>query len=276
MRKIFAPLLAGLTAMFAQSPRAEPAADGKIALAFVIVSSDKLPPPAEVINYAKGTWPALDFYSAGKSREGVIMFTGKGKELGVITLIEAPYPADELQYPCETAYGWPDACAALDEGKAHLIVTAFGGNNRMADHIRATMLVQAAASLTNAIGVYWGTGESVWSRDQFDLGTRTMSEEDPPIPLWIGFKVQAESDGISSLVTRGMDAFELMNVEIQHSTRQPNNSLALASDIAYYLIKSGPVINDGDTIGHSAEEKLKITFSPSIVDKDITVYRLHF
>ena len=77
------------------------------------------------------------------------------------------------------------------------------------------------------------------------------------------------------MVTRGMDAFGLMNVEIEHSTRQPNESLALASDIAYYLIKSGPVISDGNTIGHSAEEKIKITFSPSIVDKDIKV-TLHF
>ena len=131
-----------------QQPKAEPATIGKTVLAFVIVSSDKLPSPADVIDYAKNTWPELEFYSAGEAREGMISFTGNDRELGVIALvIDAPYPADELQFPCETAYGWPDACAALNDGKAHLIVTAFGGGDTVANDIRATMLVQAAASV---------------------------------------------------------------------------------------------------------------------------------
>lgn len=276
MRKIVASAIAGWAALFGQQPKAEPTTTEKSVLAFVIVPSGKLPSPAEVIAYAKETWPGLQFYSKGEAREGMISFTGDGKELGVVARIDAPFPADELQFPCQTAYSWPDACTEMTKGKAHLIVTVIGGGDTMTNHIRVTMLVQAAARLTNAVGVYWSSGESVWSRNQFEIGTLEMSYEDPPIPLWIGFKAQAESDGRSSLVTRGMDAFGLMNVEIQHSSRKPSESLALASDIVAYLINSGPVVNDGDTIGHSADEKLKITFSPSIVDQDKKVYRLHF
>jgi hypothetical protein len=46
--------------------------------------------------------------------------------------------------------------------------------------------------------------------------------------------------------------------------------------IAHYLIQSGPVIADGNTVGGTAEERILVHHRPSMIDKKKTVYKIVF
>jgi hypothetical protein len=227
-------------------------------------------------SYAAKSWPNLKFYERSKTEGGLISFEGDGTELAAVSQIDVPFPVSELEYPCATALSWPDACDELGKTKAHLIVTVFGKGDALDDHLRASMLVQAAMSLTDAAGIYWSTADSVWSRDDFQTATETMSRDEFFLPLWVGLKSQNEADGTHSLFTRGMDAFGLMNIEVPHSIKDPADTLFRLGDIATYLIKNGPIIKDGDTLGQDSSERIRVTVGPSLQDETQNAYRLEY
>ena len=46
------------------------------------------------------------------------------------------------------------------------------------------------------------------------------------------------------------------------------------SNIAHYLIQSGPVIADGNTVGGSEEERLLVRHRPSMINPNRLVYKI--
>jgi hypothetical protein len=46
--------------------------------------------------------------------------------------------------------------------------------------------------------------------------------------------------------------------------------------VAHYLIQSGPVIADGNTVGGNAEERVLVHHRPSKIDKMKKVYKIVF
>lgn len=47
-------------------------------------------------------------------------------------------------------------------------------------------------------------------------------------------------------------------------------------NIAHYLIQSGPVIKDGNTVGGSADERVRVLHRPSMIDQGRRVYKIDF
>ena len=56
-----------------------------------------------------------------------------------------------------------------------------------------------------------------------------------------------------------MKSLGFMEIEIRDSTESADDTVGLAFNIAHYLLDSGPILKDGDTIGLSAEQRLKIS-----------------
>jgi hypothetical protein len=89
-------------------------------------------------------------------------------------------------------------------------------------------------------------------------------------------KFDKEKDGSFSCVTRGLERFGLANVEIQREKVEPNFAYEFVGNIAAHLVKNGPVIKNGDTVGETDDQRITVRMAPSIVDPGKTVYRLGF
>jgi hypothetical protein len=48
------------------------------------------------------------------------------------------------------------------------------------------------------------------------------------------------------------------------------------SNIAHYLIQSGPVVADGNTVGSDENEQILVRHLPSMTDDTKTVYKIIF
>ncbi len=236
--------------------------------------------PESTVAYLNEHWGFTGPFVAEKSEGGsaVYSITAPGGALLFVTHIDMPIPMEELQFACETSMGWVEACDQLKRMKSHAIVASMGS-----DHMDTSRLVfiesivtQAVAAQSKPIGVYLGGAESVWSDKQWSEMTLSSTEADPPYLLWIGLKAQKNADGSTSVATRGLTSFNSMNVEVQNTTRDGNEALEFVADTATYLISSGATINDGDTIGSTVDEKIKITYGPSFLDPEATVYQVHF
>lgn len=82
-------------------------------------------------------------------------------------------------------------------------------------------------------------------------------------PAWIFIGLYGSEEG-SSAYTIGLEQFNKMELEILNSEHEPADLHAFLCNICDYLISQKVTLQDGETIGFSAEEKLSITRSPAV------------
>ncbi|MCH5715516.1 DUF4261 domain-containing protein [Niabella hibiscisoli] len=87
-----------------------------------------------------------------------------------------------------------------------------------------------------------------------------MSEEDLPLYNWICFGLRKER-GKQSVYTYGLADFGKQEMEIIDSEKSLEELNEMMFNLAHYVIAYDVILKDGETIGVSAEQKLKITES---------------
>jgi hypothetical protein len=65
-----------------------------------------------------------------------------------------------------------------------------------------------------------------------------------------------------------------MEIEIPRIEMAPGELREWLINIIFYLLENGPVLKDGETIGGSADEKIRIRHCPSSFGHSGTVIRL--
>lgn len=79
-----------------------------------------------------------------------------------------------------------------------------------------------------------------------------------------------------TLSTQGMEAFDLFEIESRDVNVDGRKLFTLVAGMAEYLIKKGPVIKDGETIGDSPTEDIRVRHAPSYWREGKTAYRVVF
>lgn len=268
-------VFAGLSCSMSNTIEAEE--KSQLGMAMVALAEHRIPSGDEILRYLKAKWPDARDFGKVEVDNGVISFTGSDGEMAFLSLMPVPLPAEEIEYPCKTAIHWPQACDEFAKSRAHVIVAVMPKRNDPVDTLmRATMLTQAVSELAGGLGIYWGAGELVEKPDIFAEMAREMSRDEPPVGLWVGIKFEKEKDGSFSFATRGLEQFDLANIEIQKERVDPNFAYAFIGDVAAYLVNNGPVIKEGDTVGETNEQRITVRMAPSIVDPGKQIYRLDF
>jgi hypothetical protein len=103
-----------------------------------------------------------------------------------------------------------------------------------------------------------------------------MSEEHVPVPVWLRFQLVRASEHEIGIYTLGMRQFGLMEIEVDRSKMKVQELFEFVSNIAHYLIQSGPVIADGNTVGESAEQRILVRHFPSMIESKRRVYKIIF
>ncbi|MFZ5989314.1 MAG: DUF4261 domain-containing protein [Bacillota bacterium] len=191
-------------------------------------------------------------------------------EMGFVSLMPGPMPWGDLEGPCATAWYWTKATEVLKQHKAHIIVSILPQNQQkqvLERIITTTKIVASVAKAANALGIYWGSGTVVQSKDNFINECMKMDKEYFPYELWIEFRIQVFPDRTCNIITTGMKAFGHMEIEVIRSSKDPMEVLEFIFNIIDYLIKNGPVIKDGDTVGEDESQRIKVYYKKSIWDR---------
>lgn len=194
----------------------------------------------------------------------------------IVSLMDVPVPKDELRSTCRAVTIWFEAaCDVAEAHRAHMLVAVLLPDLEPVEAaLLASKIVAALVDVveTQATAVYWGTALS--ETTDFRKQVRDASRESLPILNWVSFQVSRDASQRVSLSTSGMDAFGLLEVEVENSKREPGDVLDMILGMCTYLLIRGPVVNDGETVGRSDEEKFKVRQVPSAWDKDKRVYRV--
>lgn len=194
----------------------------------------------------------------------------------IAALVDTPLPQHHWQDWADRAWWWPEAAEVMRINQAHLVVSsAWDHSSRLDAHVKHTLVVREFVDQLPAVAVTWGN--VVVSADQF-AGEfhRFQSEQVLPVRLWVMIELSGDGAGGTIVSTLGMDAFGVMEIEANSAPMEPQEALQFVNNLAGYLISSGPVINDGDTVGGSESEHIKVRLAPSFREGVGNVYLLDF
>ncbi len=247
-----------------------------LSLAMVALGDKPQVSGAAIAKDLAATWPSLPKATEMGQKEATLTFS-LGQAIVAIGLMPAPIPWSDLEGPCATSWLWPKAAEELRKHKQHLIVTVMGEQPVIEQCKLLTQVVAAIlATCPQAIGVYWGSATLVIPNSLFRDFATEMLPDSLPIPIWVDFRAGPGDGGKMDGFTAGMKALGHMEIETLNSPESPGDLRERLMDLCGYLLQNGPVIKDGHTVGQSAEEKIRVVFSPSSFGHEGQVMRLDY
>jgi hypothetical protein len=113
------------------------------------------------------------------------------------------------------------------------------------------------------MGIYLGNQMLVLPTSVYLEMTDTMTDTSLPLVNWIYIGLSDEN-GKRGGFTFGLTEFGFNEVEIINSKHTPEEVYDFLYDICHYVILGNVTLNDGETIGFTADQKLKITVSEGV------------
>ena len=194
------------------------------------------------------------------SDDAVVMRVG-GMML-IVTLFHGHIPDNEAEINAENNYMWPEAVEVAKTHKAHIMVAVLGEEEKLLE--RGKLFTKAMAVCCKqkyATGVYTS---GVVFEPRFYEGLADMLKEDElPIFNWVWFGLYRSEGGLNGY-TYGMDVFGKEEMEVLNTDAEPEELRDFLASLASYVLACDVTLQDGETIGFSADDKHTITRSPSI------------
>lgn len=176
-----------------------------------------------------------------------------------VNLIKAPVPDEEAEKNAANNYLWPEAVQTVRAHQAHLLIAALGSAPALAMGQLFTKICASACAQDQVLGVY--TSGTVFRPEFYREAAMMMKYGDLPVLNWIYFGLYGSETGMCAY-TYGLEAFGKDEMEILDSAGGPEELRDFLLDIVCYVLDQNVVLNDGETLGFTADQKLPITRRP--------------
>ena len=204
--------------------------------------------------------PAEGDEDVENSDDAVIMRVGN--MMLIVTLFHGHIPDNEAEINAENNYMWPEAVEVAKAHKAHIMVAVLGEEEKLLE--RGKLFTKAMAVCCKqkyATGVYTS---GVVFEPRFYEGLADMLKKDElPIFNWVWFGLYRSEGGLNGY-TYGMDVFGKEEMEVLNTDAEPEELRDFLASLASYVLACDVTLQDGETIGFSADDKHTITRSPGV------------
>ena len=181
------------------------------------------------------------------------------------SLMPAPIPDNEAVEQAKTNYRWDGAVEAAERHKAHLLVSVI--NREDMDNIEgAKHYVKLLANATKQEGCLGINilGTVIHPQIYYDFAKLYEENDDFPIENIVYIGLYGDENNTVSGYTYGLEQFGKKELEIIKSLEEAEEVYNFLASISDYIITSDVVLNDGETIGFSEEQKIQISVSEGI------------
>ena len=181
------------------------------------------------------------------------------------SLMPASIPDNEAVEQAKTNYRWEKAVEAAEKHKAHLLVSVI--NRGDMDNIEgAKHYVKLLANATKQEGCLGINilGTVIHPQMYYDFAKLYDENDDFPIENIVYIGLYGDENNTVSGYTYGLEQFGKKELEIIKSLEEAEEVYNFLASISDYIITSDVVLNDGETIGFSEEQKIQISVSEGI------------
>jgi hypothetical protein len=220
-----------------------------------------------LLNERIGSVIEINAAVAEQMEPGAPMVFPAGGDVVLGVQMDFPYP-ESLQPVVQFTYWWPDALRDLARHKAHLrVLCAWSKYSRMDAHMRHLVLVRELVEQLPVIGVKWGS--ALVQTDLFKGEFAKIQKGGIPFSLWVLIQFSKQPNGNILISTLGMSDFGQMEIETE-STLPLDQTYDFVRKFGSYVLASGAAVKDGDTVGLSADQQIKVqhtrSFRPDVND----------
>ena len=217
----------------------------------------------QFIRDMKEKWDiTVDEYDASEEKDDDALVFEVGDMLAAVSLASSPIPGGEAEVNAENNYMWPDAVKIAREHCAHIMVAVLGKEEKVLEKGKLfTKLMAACCRQSYATGVY--TSGVVFEPRFYEGFADMLKEDELPIFNWVWFGLYRSEGGLNGY-TYGMDVFGKEEMEVLNTDAEPEDLRDFLASLASYVLACDVTLQDGETIGFSADDKHTITRSPGV------------
>lgn len=188
-----------------------------------------------------------------------------------IVNIPATIPGDEVTTTAEYNYLWQNGVEEASKHKGHIVLSITNsGKNPIKENILYNKIAASALKNSKSIGIYIGGRTLLLEKEFYLANTESMSEENLPLYNWVYFGFRQENEK-QSAYTYGLADFGKKEMEIINSSQSLEELSEMMYNLTHYVLAYDVALNDGETIGMSAEQKLRISESKGKFLEGITL-----
>jgi hypothetical protein len=211
----------------------------------------------DVIENLKTFWGLMITDFTGDDNSAVFKIEG---EMVALAYMPAPIPWEDIQGSAQYAYNWQTAAQDLENHNGHAIVSIMSSQKNQKERFTIlSKLLCSILSTSNSIGVYQGSQTLLIPKSQY-LENIEEIKQGTPLTLWIYIGIRPSEQG-NSIYTYGLSNFGKQEMEVINSKLQIEELYNFISNISAYVINSDVTFRNGETLGYTEEQKIKITSS---------------
>ena len=229
---------------------------------FVLLSKGKWD-KEQFIRDMKEKWDiTVDEYDASEEKDDDALVFEVGDMLAAVSLNNYPIPGGEAEVNAENNYMWPDAVKVAKKHSAHIMVAVLGKEENLLEKGKLfTKVVATCCRQKYATGVY--TSGVVFEPGFYEGFADMMQNDELPIFNWIWFGLWRDENGMNGY-TYGMDVFGKDEMEVLGTDAEPGDLRDFLASLVSYVLENDVELQDGETIGFTADDKHTITRSPGV------------
>jgi len=271
------------TALRASAPRsgdppAQPEASSAklgMPLSFVLLPRPYDASGAHIVDAHSRLFPAAPRPLASISADGKIAELRHHDGLTTfVSLMPAPIPNGEAEAAAQYSMAaHSPQFGPLPPHNAHLLVTstcAPDGSSRQDVLLRHSRVVAAAATAYGASAVYEGNARATHPTPFYVDAIATEAS----LVVWTGVSLASDGGRTSILTLGAQNMLGVPDIMVTCARGGGNDALGFALDMLGYVLHRGAPLPDGDTVGRTAEEKVRVQYVASPVDPARRVVKL--
>ncbi|WP_153393863.1 DUF4261 domain-containing protein [Chryseobacterium vaccae] len=247
--------------LFKKKKKKEETPKSNVLLAMPMFNNGETFDLEKVIAYLLSDWgiEATDINGSSET----VSFSVQGETV-VLGTIAAQIPWGDIQGAAQYAYNWPTAEADLEDHNSHLIVTILSNNTNHKERFGIlTKVLTAILATSNCIGVYQGSQSLLIPKEQYLDSAEALKSDLVPLDLWVYIGVRKGEQG-NSAYSYGLTTFDKLEMEFVNAPLELRELYTYLNEICGYVIKSNVTFKSGETLGFTAEQKIKIVQSKGV------------
>jgi hypothetical protein len=254
-------------------------------LAFVLLREAAMPAPEAVLSaFARiappRKVPALRLTPTQSDAGAEALFFELGHEGRlVVGLLPAPIPRQEAEQHADRSLASVKVGWKPEAHRAHLAVMwqELATLPAVESLKRYTWLLAAVADASKSIAVYWAESGATHHGEYFVEVAKDGVDSPLLVTLWSGLSVGADSRNRqrTTFVSLGMSQLDLPDLELSVPLGYDRDeAVGFFYELLAYTIERGAAIPEGNTVGRSPDERLKVRYVPSPIDAAKKVWRV--
>jgi len=207
--------------------------------------------------------------AAGLPEDGLLMSVDD--HLVAVMIVPAPLPPDAYERELAIDRVWPEARQVMAAHRAHAIVAliknATDPLSALNGAAAVTLIAGALSRLVPTVALVFTEGKALAPGETLVPLCQGLARLDVPVELWTSLEfVRAPNtaDGrpqSSLILSNGLLPFVGRELEFLPTPAPLVEAVKRVLGLMQYLIREGPVINDGDTVGVSRAERIHVAFA---------------